>query len=100
MENMEEISQIVAEEIGNKQHKRKVRTDTLVYKMFGKPYRELTKEEQREYWVAKHKRDMQDEEKVIAKREYERERYKRRQEYFRARAKERYAAKKRGEANV
>ena len=100
MENMEEISQVVAEEIGNKQHKRKVRTDTLVYKMFGKQYNELTKEEQREYWVAKHKREMQDEEKLVAKREYERERYKRRQEYFRARAKERYAAKRRSEENV
>ena len=97
MENMEEISQIVAEEIGNKQHKRKVRTDTLVYKMCGKTYKELTKEEQREYWVEKHKQDMQDEEKVIAKREYERERYKRRQEYFRARAKERYVAKSKEE---
>ena len=100
MENMEEISQIVAEEIGNKQHKRKVRTDTLVYELFGKTYKELTKEEQREYWVAKHKRDMQDEEKMVAKREYERERYNRRKEYFRKRAKERYAAKKRGEENV
>lgn len=100
MENMEEISQIVANELGNKQHKRKVQTDTLVYKMFGKTYNELTKEEQREYWVEKHKREMQDESKKIAKREYERERYKRRREYFRARAKERYAAKKRSEENV
>ena len=78
MENMEEISQVVANEIGNKLHKRKVRTDTLVYKMFGRQYNELTKEEQKEYWVAKHKREMQDESKKIAKREYERERYKRR----------------------
>lgn len=93
MENMEEISQIVANELGNKQHKRKVRTDTLVYKMFGKPYKELTKEEQREYWVAKHKRDMEDEEKLVAKREYERERYKRRREYYIAKAKERHAEK-------
>ena len=90
MENMEEINQIVAEELGNKYHKRKVQTDTLVYKMFGKTYKELTKEEQREYWVAKHKRDMQDEEKLVAKREYERERYNRRKEYFRERARERY----------
>lgn len=100
MENMEEISQIVANELGNKYHKRKVRTDTLVYKMFGRQYNELTKEEQREYWVAKHKREMQDEEKMAAKREYEREKYKRRREYYLARAKERYAAKKRSEENV
>lgn len=93
MENMEEISQIVAEELGNKYHKRKVRTDTLVYKMFGKQYNELTEEERREYWVEKHKREVQDESKKIAKREYERERYKKRQEYFRTRARERYAAK-------
>lgn len=93
MENMEEISKIVAEELGNKYHKRKVQTDTLVYKMFGKTYKELTKEEQREYWVEKHKRDMQDKEKMEAKREYERERYKRRREYYLARAKERYAEK-------
>ena len=94
VENAEEINKVVAEEIGNEKHKRKVRTDTLVYKMFGKQYNELTEEEQREYWVEKHKREMQNESKKIAKREYERERYKRRQEYFRARAKERYAKKK------
>ena len=90
MENMEEISQIVAEEIGNTRHKRKVRTDTLVYELFGKPYKELTKEEAKAYWVAKHKREMQDEKKMVAKREYERERYNRRKEYFRERARERY----------
>ena len=38
----------------NKSHKeQKVRTDTETYKMFGKPLRELTKEEYREYYNAR-----------------------------------------------
>ena len=44
----------------NKLHKeQKVQTDTEVYKMFGKPLKELTKEEYKEYYNARQRANRQ-----------------------------------------
>lgn len=90
MENMEEISQIVAKEIGRSKHK--VSSNSLVQRMFGKKYKDLTLEEKKEYDAARYKQE-KSEAKLAAKREYERERYKAKKEEILAKAKERYAAK-------
>lgn len=90
MESVEEIEKIIKDELKG----RRIRKDTLVYKMYGKPFKELTKEEQRKYWVEKHRIEMQDENKKIAKREYERKRYKRRREYMLMKSKERHVKNK------
>lgn len=95
MESKEQISRMVEEELGRAKH----RKDTKVRQKYGKGYKELTKEELREMYRENYYK-IRDEEYLAKKREYMRKRYAEKREEILAKAKERYAEKKRSEGNV
>lgn len=94
MESKEQISRMVEEELGRAKHRREYK-NSIVMQEYGKPFKELTAEEKKEYYKGIYYK-IRDEEYLAKKREYMRKRYAEKREEILAKAKERYAEKKKG----